>query len=154
MSEQLNAEEKLNASQIFRIYPGSELMQMEFPPKEWLIEGLIFRGDSVLLVGDAKSGKSLLMQSAICALTNGGVFLQKYQCLAENKVMYIQLEGELKDTKSRLERLSFETPLKAENFFCYYSKPMQLQNLDMMFEEINKMFDACKNLDVIIIDCL
>lgn len=148
------AREKLDKKGLFRIYGGHELMSMEFPPKEWLIEGLIFRGDSVLLVGDAKAGKSLLIQSAMCALTSGGVFLQKYQCHSPQKVLYVQLEGELADTKGRLEKLSVETPLNKDNFFCFYAEPMELQDRKCSFEFIEGVMKECGKIDVLIIDCM
>lgn len=148
------AREKLDKKGLFRIYGGHELMSMEFPPKEWLIEGLIFRGDSVLLVGDAKAGKSLLIQSAACALTSGGVFLQKYQCHSPQRVLYVQVEGELADTKGRLEKLSIETPLNKDNFFCYYAEPMELQDRKSAFEFIENVIRSCGTIDVLILDCL
>jgi len=152
--EKINAKEKLEESGLFRIYSGHELMKKEFPPKEWLIEGLIFKGDSVLLVGDAKSGKSLLIQDAICAMSSGGVFLKKYQCHSPQKICYVQLEGELSDTQSRMKRLSAETELNLDNFFCYYARPMQLQDTNEAWKFIEEVHASCAKPDVIVIDCL
>ena len=152
--QSINSKEQLDESGVFKIYSGHELMAKEFPPKEWLIEGLIFRGDSVLLVGDAKSGKSLLIQSAMCSLTSGHVFLEKYECHSKNKVCYIQLEGELSDTKSRLQRLSHETPMDFDNFFCYYAQPMELQDAKKAFHLMDEIIMACGKPDVLVIDCL
>jgi len=152
--EKVNAKERLNDEGLFRIYSGHELMAKEFPPKEWLIEGLIFRGDSVLLVGDAKAGKSLLIQSAICAMTSGGVFLEKYECHSPQKVCYVQLEGELSDTKYRINKLSSETPINLDNFFCYYAQPMQLQSTKFAWQFMEEVFSVCGNPDVLVIDCM
>lgn len=150
----INAEDKLKEANLFRIYSGKELMEKEFAPKEWLIESLIFKGDSVLLVGDAKAGKSLLIQDAICAMTSGGIFLKKYQCCSPQKVCYVQLEGDLGDTQSRIRRLSVETPINLDNFFCYYAQPQELQDTKRAWEFMEDIFHACEKPDVIIIDCL
>lgn len=152
--EKVDAKKKLTESNLFRIYSGHELMNKEFPPKEWLIEGLIFKGDSVLLVGDAKSGKSLLIQDAICAMTSGGIFLKKYQCCEPQKICYVQLEGELGDTQSRIKRLSKETPINLDNFFCYYAQPQQLQNAKEAWKFMEDVHFVCGNPNVLIIDCL
>lgn len=150
----IDAKKEIENKNLFRIYSGHELMEKEFEEKEWLIEKLIFKGDSVLFVGDAKAGKSLLIQEAICAISSGGVFLQKYQCCEPQKVCYVQDEGELRDTQSRIKRLSKETPINLDNFFCYYTEPLELQNSSKAFEFMEIVFKTCGKIDVLIIDCL
>lgn len=152
--EKINAKQQLLEGNLFRIYSGHELMKKEFPPKEWLIDKLIFKGDSVLLVGDAKAGKSLLIQDAICAMSSGGIFLKKYQCCEPQKICYVQLEGELSDTQSRFKRLSEETPINLDNFFCYYAQPQQLQDTKEAWKFMEDIHFACSNPNVLIIDCL
>ena len=47
----------------------------DLPPTEWLVPGLITVGESTLLVGAPKAGKTLLILDLIRAITQTGKFL-------------------------------------------------------------------------------
>ena len=49
---------------------GEELLEMQLPPKEFVIEGLLPKG-LAMLVGSTKVGKSFLSLQIAIAITNG-----------------------------------------------------------------------------------
>ena len=90
---------------LFGSYSGDELLEQEFPKREFLVEKIIRERDSVIFVGDEKSGKSILVLQLICSLTSQHPFLDKLKVLRPTKVTLVQLEGEIGDTQDRLKRM-------------------------------------------------
>jgi hypothetical protein len=137
----------------FSIYRGQDFMDFKFKPKEFLVDAMIHRGDTVMVIGSPKSGKSLLIKQLICSLTSAHQFLGKYTVSEPTKVCYVQLEGEPIDTQDRLMRMEKSCPLVRENLSIYYSEPLFLQDKKEAHEFI-KMIEMGKNHDVIVIDGL
>ena len=61
---------------------------------EWVLEGLIERGDQWVLAGSPKAGKSLMAAQIALAVSEGGTFLN-WTCSRPLKTLYMDLE--LKD---------------------------------------------------------
>ena len=89
----------------FKNYVGSEFLTAEFPKRDWLIENICRKNDSVILVGNEKSGKSLFVFQLLCSLTSCHPFLDIYNVPKALKVVYIQLEGEIADSQDRMKRM-------------------------------------------------
>ena len=107
---------------------GSEFLLKTFPKRDWLIEGICRKGDSVILVGNEKSGKSLFVFQLLCSLTSCHPFLDLYNVPKALKVVYIQLEGEIADSQDRMKRMIKTLDINSDNFHLRFSAPLNLEN--------------------------
>lgn len=112
----------------FGDYFLDELLTLKLPPREWLVEGLAREKDSVILVGNEKSGKSLFLFQLISSLTSGQPFLDNYPTLKPRKVTYIQLEGELNDSQDRFRRLNKTLEYEHKNCLYMFRPPLEMQD--------------------------
>lgn len=134
----------------FRIYTGKELLEMSNIKRPYLIEGFLKEKDSVILVGEEKSGKSICTFQQCMALTSGSPFLGQFKVQKELKVVYVQLEGEIEDSSDRLTRMNKVLDFNPDNFQLYYTGAMDLQDPAeaLVFAEKFEEF----NPDVIFVD--
>lgn len=138
----------------FKIYSLVDLLNIEFPPKEPLINGIANVGDSIILCGTPKAGKSILMQQITASLSIGEPFLGTLEINRANKVMIVQMEGELSDTHDRFKRLNNAIKFNAENISVFFSGPMELDSIDFTMNLIYKLEKAMPKIDVLIFDPL
>ncbi len=111
----------------FGNYIGSDFLTKEFPKREWLIENICRKNDSVILVGNEKSGKSLFVFQLLCSLTSCHPFLDLYNVPKPLKVVYIQLEGEIADSQDRMKRMIKTLDINSDNFHLRFSAPLNLE---------------------------
>lgn len=135
----------------FGSYTGSQFFDLKFPPRAFLIDKFMKEKDSVILVGESKAGKSILVFQLITALTSTHPFLDTYSVLRPLKVTYVQLEGELHDSQDRFNRMIGAIDFDKDLFNIIFSEPLQLQNSDGL-ADLKKRIEALGKPDVIIID--
>jgi hypothetical protein len=80
----------------------SDLLKKQFPPEEWLVEGLVTTGLSVL-TGASKIGKSWAALQLVTALDQGGCFLGSLKC-RRCDVLYCALEDTPKRIQGRVQK--------------------------------------------------
>lgn len=68
----------------------ADLVSQDFPPQQFLVDGLIPAGQLVMLGGRGKAGKSWLILQLIAAVDRGGTFLNR--ATTPGKVLYLALE--------------------------------------------------------------
>lgn len=112
----------------FGTYKGDKFLALDIPPREWLVEKLCRRNDSVILVGNEKSGKSLFIFQLICSLTSCHPFLDRYAVLKPCKVVYVQLEGELGNSQDRFKRMIKTVDLHPELFTYMFYPPLEMED--------------------------
>jgi hypothetical protein len=130
---------------------GKEFLELKIEPRKWLVEGIIKEKDSVILVGNEKSGKSLFIFQLICSLTSGQPFIDTYAVTKPTKVAYFQLEGELEDSQDRMIRLSHTLELHPDLFHIYFYGPLELQSEERM-EAVRETIIKNGKPDILIID--
>lgn len=113
----------------FGIYSGKNFLELDIPLREWLVENIIKEKDAVLMVGNEKSGKSVLMQNLICCLTSCSPFIDKWEVKRPVKVTYVLLEGELGDTKDRFIRLMNTLEFNEDLFQLMFLPMLALQDI-------------------------
>lgn len=79
------------APPVFKPLTLAELMQQ--PPKEWLVDNLIGRGDIAMVFGDAGSGKTFIAIDLILAAALGRQFAARFPIKQPLKVAYCAGEG-------------------------------------------------------------
>jgi hypothetical protein len=68
----------------------SQLYEMEFPPAEMLIEGMLPLRGASMIVGAAKSGKTILAVQMAVAIAKGTALFDYYRVLKQGAVMIIE----------------------------------------------------------------
>ncbi|MEP2759026.1 MAG: bifunctional DNA primase/polymerase [Hyphomicrobiales bacterium] len=82
---------------------GADLMKMEIPEPDWIVEGLLPVG-LTMLAGKPKGGKSWLSLDLALALAHGGELFQSHHLLP-GRTMVLALEDTLHRLKDRMEKL-------------------------------------------------
>jgi hypothetical protein len=85
----------------------NDLLKAQFPPDEWLVEGLITTGLTVL-TGASKIGKSWAALQLVTALDHGGCFLGTLKA-SKCDVLYCALEDTPKRIQRRLKKQGVES---------------------------------------------
>jgi hypothetical protein len=118
----------------FGLYHGKDFIDLKLPKRDWLVENLIRAGDSVILVGNEKSGKSLFIFQLICSLTSCHPFIDIYNVPRPLRVVYVQLEGELGDSQDRMKRLIKSLDINLDFMHFIFQEPLSLQFKDKMVD--------------------
>lgn len=111
----------------FGSYSGVDFLALDLPPREWICQGLLRRNDAAIIVGNEKSGKSLLVFQLICSLTSCHPFLDRYEVTKPCRVVYIQLEGELGDSQERMKRMIKSVDLHPELLTFMFYPPLEME---------------------------
>lgn len=138
----------------FDDYSGKQLLELKLKKRKWLVESLIKERDSVVLVGDAKAGKSLLKQQLCCSLTSQQPFLDKFEVTKACRIVDIQLEGELEDTQDRFLRMMKTQDFDPEKYHLIFEEPLELGTVRGIQALIRRISNLCTpdTPDVIFID--
>jgi RecA-family ATPase len=122
------------------------LLDKEFPETEFIIDGLLPEG-LTLLVGLPKTGKSYLALHVGLAVASGGVALGYFECKKRN-VLYLALEDNERRLQMRAKELLKESEVP-ENFYYETSWPKLPDGLEPLREVIEE-----KKINFLIIDTL
>lgn len=66
------------------------LASQSMKPIDWIVPGLIVRGDQIIISAAPKAGKTLLASQLCLALASGGHFL-KWKVCTPQKVLYLNM---------------------------------------------------------------
>ena len=83
-----------------------QLFDSDIPDLEYLIPGMLPKGDSILLVADPKVGKSLLAYDAAFAVATGESDFLGEHC-QQGRVLIVQTDESIQSTKHRLLKRGF-----------------------------------------------
>ncbi len=137
LQRRLEIEKVLSSAPVsLSVVSGAELYDREYPPRQFLVDGLIKRGDFVLLAGRPKSGKSWLLLQLAQALDTGTPFLGRDTI--QVRVLFIALE----DGERRVhERLQIRKWRPFATFFSFGMLPLHGSGLDQL-KHASEGFDA------------
>jgi len=130
-----------------RGWTGEEMLNSELEEPPVLMESLVWKGDNIILLGDAKTGKSLLALQMMCALTSGKPFLDQYKIAETGNVLMIQAEGKMYESTVRYKRMAEEVKSDPKCLRWLYlpSIPMDRdESAKDMIELIGKEFGTWK----------
>lgn len=68
-------------------------LDKEAKPTEWVIPGMVSRGDLTLTVGPQKGGKSWLWLRGACEISIGGRFMDGFARVEQQKVLYLMYDN-------------------------------------------------------------
>lgn len=81
------------ANQYWGIHPIQSLMELPIPEYKVLIDGILYAGEHVMLIGSEGIGKSILALEMAMCLSSGDTFLDSFSVPAALPVLYVQTEG-------------------------------------------------------------
>jgi hypothetical protein len=84
------------------IMSGQDILNLPHEPNDYLIENFLWKDDVAFVLGREKACKSIFTSQEAMSLTCGESFLQSFEVARKLKVLYVQAEGSLGDTKDRL----------------------------------------------------
>src|SRR5436309_208815 len=87
-------------------YSLADLRALNLPPPVPVVEGLLNEGETILLVGRPKVGKSRLTQQLTLDLARAQPFLGHYRIPKACRVLVIDLENRPAGVKARLAGMS------------------------------------------------
>lgn len=126
---------------------AAELMRMNLPEPEWLVNGLLPAGSLGFIGGNAKSGKTFLcLQLALC-LAGGTPFL-KNPVTKRRNVLYIYLEGNMAQVQKRYRALYGDDLSFPDNLHFIFGFPaLDAGGILQLKEAITQ-----KQADIVILD--
>jgi KaiC/GvpD/RAD55 family RecA-like ATPase len=80
----------------------SELLTLELPEQEWIIDGLIPRGSFSMLFGREKAGKSLLANDMGLCVALDEPFIDR--SVKSGPVVFVSAEEHIRDVRSRMKK--------------------------------------------------
>jgi archaellum biogenesis ATPase FlaH len=95
---------------------GADLYDKQYQPRQFVLDGLIQRGDFVLLAGRPKSGKSWLVLQLVQSLDTGDDFLGRKT--TASKCLYLALEDGQRRVHERLHIRKWKPSNAALSFDC------------------------------------
>ncbi len=134
------------------LYSFEELAALQVPKPEPLIESLVFAGETVLIAGRPKVGKSRLVHQMALALVRGTQFLGMSVPTAK-RVLLVDLENRPWAIRDRLIRMSGESP-KAPGLFVWCANSLTADVLNSTSEGIARLRNLIEQTgaEVVIID--
>jgi hypothetical protein len=130
----------------------SELRNSELPEPIPLVEGILHQGETVLVVGRPKMGKSRLVQQLTISLSRGEPFLG-HGVPEPRKVLLVDLENRPAGVKKRFSKLS-EPSEADQRIFIYAPDTLADEGINTSavgILRIGKMLESSE-ADVLIID--
>lgn len=88
------------------ILSGKELMSLDESPDNYLIEGMLWEHNNIIILAKQKAGKSIFSLQMACALSCGESFLGEYEIPEAMDVLYIQTESTRYETIQRLRAMT------------------------------------------------
>lgn len=133
----------------FKVYEGISFMYDEkFPEASPICDGLINKGELIIISGPAKVGKTFLVTILMFNIAKGEVFLNNFNCV-RSKVLNVQTEVSEERYQKRLSSI----PMDAHNLkdmFYVTSKRIKVDTEKGLKELEETIFKL--NIDIVFLD--
>ena len=123
-------------------YEFDDLLQLELPTTEPLIENVLMARDKVLLFANPKVGKSVLSEQAAACLAGGHPFLG-FKVAGPQHVLYISAEGDVDEVQENGRHMNKVLPV-GKNKLWYWMLPEEPLNTRKGFELLCEQADRIK----------
>ena len=123
-------------------------------PNRPLVEGVLWEGDVLMLLGSEKAGKSILGLQLAFSLSSGTPFLGKYLVCQPTPVMYVQTEGKESEMVDRMQRMRQEVPVDQTRFSRIFQHFLPIDDPKTNKDFIAKVKELEAIPKVIILDSL
>lgn len=135
-----------------RKYTLTEILDSKYDEPPNLIEEILWEQDNVILLGAAKTTKSVFLQQLAFSTSAGTPFLDQYKVKRPCKVAYFWGEGKVPETASRCKRMAKEVAHNGENLWWFHVPGIALNH----GETLEKIYELLGNFrpDIMIFDPL
>ena len=130
------------------IITSEELLQMEFPPQQWIIDKFLPEGGITMIVGEAGTLKSYISLYMAKILLSGEKLFGQFETYRKCKILLIDKENKLARIQRRL--ISLGAPASPEMWIIKYPETFILE--DKEWVEYIKNFILENSIDVVIFD--
>jgi archaellum biogenesis ATPase FlaH len=104
-------------------------------PPEWMVEGLIAKGDICVMVGEPGVGKSWLSMGFTVGVADGMTRFLGLSLTSHGRVLYVDSENPWDVTPTRMKSLGL-TPEGQKNIRLLHHQPVMLdRNADQLYDE-------------------
>jgi hypothetical protein len=138
------------------IKSGNDILNLPHEANDYLVENFLWRDDVAFVVGKEKACKSILTSQKAMAMTCGEAFLGSFEVARPLRVLYIQAEGSLGETKTRLVSSLGKNGLNwnPDNWAHCFPPSLALDTQEGYEEFKDQVERSCFNPEVVIIDPL
>jgi len=138
------------------ILDGIELLNIQEDPDNYLIEGILWEHNHVILLAREKVGKSIFSLQMACSLSCGEAFLGEYEIPQAMDVLYIQTESTRHSTIQRIRAMTHESGVNwnPDNFYLMFTHSLYLDHDDCVTWLVNSIEAKKFKPKVIFIDPL
>jgi len=138
------------------ILNGIELFNLPNEPNNYLIDGILWEQQTIMILAKEKVGKSIFALQMACALSSGESFLSEYEVSEPMNVLYIQTESNRPETIQRLRSMLAVNGVtwNPDNFNFLLSDNIALDTNKGYFALVNRIKQKGIMPRVIIIDPL
>lgn len=138
------------------IFSGKELMNIKDEPDNYLIDGLLWEHQNVVLLAKEKVGKSILSLQMACALSCGEALFGEYEIPEPMQVLYVQTESTRHETIERLRAMTHASGVAwdEDNFHLMHTPSLSLDKDEGIEWLVNKIEEKKIKPRVIFIDPL
>lgn len=148
-------ENKKPRREIVRCYTGSDLLRFGDTVYEPLVEGIMHRGDLVMMSGLPKSNKSTFAMQLACSLSTGTPFLGTLSVPKPGTTWYFSTEGKDDEMRERLLRMSHAVPVDLDRIKLFCSSQFKVNTpigQKIITDTVTRYADSLP--DLIILDSL
>lgn len=134
----------------YSVITGTELLQIEYPEEEWIIDKVVPQSGFVMFVGEAGAGKSYIALDAIKAITSQTLFLDHFEIKTPGSVLVIDMENGLRRLQKRMKGMEFT---QTDNiYFLKYPELFGLLEDNLKFMESISNLITAKNITMVVLD--
>jgi len=110
------------------ILNGTQLMNISGEPDNYIIEGLAWENENIILLAKEKVGKSILSLQMACALSCGESLFGEYEIPEPMTILYVQTESTRHETIERLRAMTHVDGVgwNPENFHLMHTPSLSL----------------------------
>lgn len=130
----------------YELISAREIYNTDYPPIDFLVEGMIPKKGLTILAGAYKSGKSWLILHLCMCLSLGSIFLGKIP-VKQIKGVYLALEDSYARLNTRMRMIGFEP---SDDLLA----TIKFDSGKQAFTEISKMLEHDSNLGYVAIDTM
>jgi hypothetical protein len=128
---------------IGEILSGTELYQIQDEPDNYIIDGLVWENQNIILLAKEKVGKSILSLQMACALTCGESLFGEYEIPGPMTVLYIQTESTRHETIQRLRHMTHTSgeSWEPDNFHLMHTPSLSIDTdagIEWLIHKIQK----------------
>lgn len=134
----------------YSVITDTELLAIEYPEEEWIIDKVIPQTGFVMFVGEAGAGKSYIALDAIRAITTEMLFLDHFEVKTPGNILVIDMENGLRRLQKRMKGMGFSGTNNI--YFLKYPELFGLLEENVLFMESVANLIKTKNIVMVVLD--